>query len=227
MKYLYEHIKDFVCEKNIYLTDSERVDEVKDYERFLNDFIAIVDEEITDFIGFEGETRLLKFKIKSIKFSIFVKGNTDYIDEKPIVSEFNKNLKNIGKNGKIYSFWSGDFGQEIGFFYIEDFNVLDKLSLLLKENYDIGQIDGLGEVEKNQESESLEIDVKKIVNERIKENQKVFYTKSDNIILLISFLLVLFGAFFELIVPVNLNIFTGIISGLIIGIGIYQINKRI
>ncbi len=170
MKYLYEYIKDFVCEKNIYLTDSERVDEVKDYERFLNDFIAIVDEEITDFIGFEGETRLLKFKIKSIKFSIFVKGNTDYIDEKPIVSEFNKNLKNIGKNGKIYSFWSGDFGQEIGFFYIEDFNVLDKLSLLLKENYDIGQIDGLGEVEKNQESESLKIDVKKTVNERIKEN---------------------------------------------------------
>ena len=227
MKYLYDHIKELVKESNIYLTDSERVDSVKDYKIFLNELLTIIDLNITEFEGFEGETRLLKFKIQSTELSIFVRGNTDYIDQTSIIKGINKSLKEIGNKGLFYSFWSGDFGQEIGFLYIENSNIIDKLSQIIAKNDNIGQIDGISGIKHSEFTEKTNKSTLKLVREEIIDSSKIkSYINSDYVILITAFISIMFGTFFEIIIP-NLNLLTGVISGLMIGIGIYQINKRI
>jgi len=54
------------------------------------------------------------------------------------------------------------------------------------------------------------------------------YSKQDYVMFLTAFILIMFGTFFELLFPsIKLNVYTGVLSGGIIGFGIHQINKRI
>jgi len=234
MKYLHAHIQDLVNESDVYLTDAELVDSVDLYLGFLEELLALIDVRIFEFQGFEGETRMLKFKMESSDLSVFVKGNTDIIDYAPIIKAINKTLKDLGKSGKYYSFWSGDFGQEIGFFYLENNEVIVKLHQLISKNSDIGIIDNV-EIESNAQTSrisegSSERNSNLTAEHPILDSLSIEegYSKQDYIMFLIAFILIMFGTFFELLFPsIKLNVYTGMLSGGIIGFGIYQINKRI
>ncbi|MDO6761893.1 hypothetical protein Q4566_16925 [Tamlana sp. 2_MG-2023] len=233
MKYLYDHIVETISDSKIHLIDPEQIDSVKDYNNFLNDLLSIIGVQIKDFQGFEGETRLIKFKINTSELSIFVNGNSDYVDHIPILKEINKKLS----EGSFYSFWSGDFGQELGFFYTEDPEIIDQLTAHIKKDKNIGQIDGIeirdeekpvGIWQNEIKSKKENKDILKIVKKHIRNNAEKKYSRLDYIILIVSFLLILFGTFIEVIIPsLNFNLFTGAIRGLIIGFGMYKINKHI
>lgn len=145
MKYLIETIKDLIGEKNIYIFDGESVDDVEDYQEHLKEILKIKDLKLTDFQSFDGATRQLSWKIKTEKISISVEGETDYFDSKPIITEINKVISKLNINGKFYSFWSGDFGQEEGIFFSNNEEVIKKLKTLTQNNdpFEFGSIENI------------------------------------------------------------------------------------
>ncbi len=242
MKYLLGHIEELVDRSKIYVGDSEQVDSPKDYESFLIKLLDLIDLKVLDFESFEGETRLLKFKVNNRQISVFVRGNTDYLDAEPLLKEINKALKEIGKEGAFYSFWSADFGQEFGIFYTEDNSVIPQLTRILSKSIDssnsIGVLYGVDLPQRlvphdrplknlgSRESRQAKTQDGNVVVGN--DGQQKTYSRNDYIILPSSFLLILFGTLLEVLFPnMPYNLFTGIISGSMIAYGIYQIHNRI
>ena len=104
----------------IFMTETDTVDDVEDYEKVINSLFAITGGEITleAFASAEkGRVRTLVLKYLGTDNSFKVEGDTDWIDHNRLMKGLNKVLIKLEHPKRFYYFWDANWEHEAGYFY--------------------------------------------------------------------------------------------------------------
>ncbi len=110
-------LEEVVPPERTFISDSECVDEAKDYEELIKDLVKITENTIC----FEAiscvETekgRELLLTVNQKKFKTILEGDTDYVDVSPLLSCLNKVAAYYKLERRFYEFSDPGWGQEFG-----------------------------------------------------------------------------------------------------------------